>query len=80
MSKLKLAYSRIIPFSGFYCINLFGWLIRRVKYKDTILPQTTYNHELIHTLQAEDFVPNKNENTVKQILGYLIFYVLYLLE
>lgn len=78
--KLKLGYSKIIPFSGFYCINLFGTLIRREKYKDIPISQTVYNHELIHTLQSEDFISNPNNNTFKRILGYLIFYMFYLLE
>ena len=79
-SKLKLGYSKILPFSGFYCINLFGVLIRRNKYKNTKISQTTYNHELTHTLQAEDFIPNPKNSDFKRILGYLIFYLIYIIE
>lgn len=73
MNKLKLRYSTIIPFPGFYAINLFGYIIRNVKYKGKELDPLTKNHELIHTLQAEDFSKNR-------ILGYTIFYILYILE
>lgn len=79
-SKLKLAYSKIIPFSGFYCINLFGVLIRREKYKDKPISSRVYNHELTHTLQSEDFIPNKKNNNFIRILDYLIFYLLYIIE
>lgn len=79
-SKLKLAYSKIIPFSGFYCINLFGILIRRDKYKNKPISSRVYNHELIHTLQSEDFIPNKKNSDFIRILDYLIFYLLYIIE
>lgn len=78
--KLKLGYSSIIPFPGFYAINLFGTVIRRKKYKNTKLNQRTHNHELIHTLQAEDFISNPNNKNWKRILGYCIFYILYFIE
>lgn len=78
--KLKLGYSSIIPFPNFYAINVFGIIIRRNKYKNTILDQRTYNHELIHTLQAEDFIPNPNNKNWKRIFGYCIFYIFYIME
>lgn len=80
MEKLKLAYSSWIPFSGFYAINLFGWVIRRNKYKGEELFWVDYNHELTHTLQAEDFIPNKNNKGWRRILGYILFYIVYLIE
>ena len=79
-SKVKLAYSKILPFSGFYCINLFGYLIRREKYRNIPISQKTLNHELIHTLQSEDIIPNSKNNTFLRILGYTIFYIFYLIE
>lgn len=79
-SKLKLGYSKILPFSGFYCINLFGILVRRNKYKDTSISKRVYFHELTHTLQAEDFIPNPKNSDFRRILGYLIFYLIYIIE
>lgn len=72
MKELKLKYSRIIPFSGYYAMAFFGYLIRRIKYKDTPVPITVQNHEGIHVCQAEDFC--------KGFFGYIAFYLLYFLE
>ena len=72
MKELKLKYSKIIPFSGFYAITLFGTVIRREKWKDVPLDKRTYNHEGIHVCQAEDFC--------KGFFGYICFYLLYFLE
>lgn len=72
MKDLKLKYSRIIPFIGFYAITLFGTIIRRMKYKDTPISKTVLNHEGIHVCQAEDFC--------KGFFGYIIFYLLYFIE
>ena len=79
-SKVKLAYSKIFPFSGFYCMNLFGYLIRREKYCNTPISQKTLNHESIHTLQSEDFIPNKKDNKFIWFINWIIFYLLYFIE
>lgn len=79
-SKVKLIYSKILPFSGFYCMNLFGYLIRREKYKNTPISQTTLNHETIHTLQSEDFIPNKKNDKFIWFINWIIFYLLYIIE
>ena len=79
-SKVKLVYSKILPFSGFYCMNLFGYLIRREKYRNTPISQTTLNHETIHTLQSEDFIPNKKDNRFIWFLNWIIFYLIYIIE
>lgn len=78
--KLKLGHSRIIPFPGYYAITVYGWLIRNVKYKGKAVSNTTMNHETIHALQAEDFVPNPKNKTFNKILGYTIFYIWYFIE
>ena len=72
MIKLKLLYSSIIPFNGYYAITLFDCLIRRKKYKNTPVKQSVYNHESIHATQVRDFYIG--------FCGYIIFYILYLLE
>ena len=77
---MSLIYSRLIPVKGFYAMNLFGFIVRRIKYKGDPVGQTTENHEGIHTCQAEDFMPNKDNKKWKQILGYLVFYLIYVLE
>ena len=72
MRNLKLKYSSIIPFEGYYAINVFGTLIRRNQYKGTYLPKSTMNHEGIHTAQAEDFC--------KGFIGFICFYIWYFIE
>lgn len=72
MKILKLKYSRIIPFRGFYVISLFGCIIRKMKYKEHPIEDKIMNHEGIHVCQAEDFC--------KGFIGYFIFYILYILE
>lgn len=61
---MKIVYNRFIPFKGFGAINLFGVIFARKGYKVT---PRTINHEKIHTAQMRE-------------LGYIGFYVLYLLE
>jgi hypothetical protein len=59
--------NKIIPFGKYSAINLFGVIF----YKNFI-NDVTLNHEKIHTEQARDlcrFLP----------LGYLLFYILYLI-
>ena len=70
--EVKLAYSKVIPFRGFYAITLFGTVIRREKYRNYPLDPVTYNHEGIHICQAEDLC--------KGFFGYILFYLLYILE
>lgn len=61
---MKIIYNRVIPIKGFACINLFGVLFVR---KGKELSPTRLNHEAIHTAQMQE-------------LGYVLFYVLYVLE
>ena len=63
---MKIIYNRIIPFSGFVAINLFGLLFVRREYKGYINKQTI-NHEAIHTAQMKE-------------LGYIGFYLIYFFE
>jgi len=44
-----------LPFEGFYAITLFGFLIRRERYKNKPIEPVVYNHESIHEAQAYDF-------------------------
>lgn len=62
---MKIIYNTIIPFKGFLAINLFGILFVRGTYRDVNV--RLLNHERIHTAQMKE-------------LGYILFYVLYLLE
>lgn len=80
MKEMPLIYSRIFPVRRFYAMNLFGYILRRNTYKGDPVSLTTKNHEGIHTCQAEDFVPNKDNKAWKQILGYIIFYIIYVAE
>ena len=64
---MKLIYSNFIPFKGYYAMNLFGFLVRRKKYKNKSIDPITYNHESIHEAQAYDFRIGW--------FGYIIFYL-----
>ena len=64
---MKIKYSKIIPFKGFYAINLFGTYFIREEYKGQKVPKTTLNHEAIHTEQMKE-------------LGYIFFYLWYFIE
>ena len=77
MKELKLKYSKIIPFPGFYVCTLFNYAFRNPKYKNTPLSNKTYNHESIHVDQQLDFVRG---NDKLYILGGCIFYLLYFIE
>ena len=57
----------IIPFSGFFAMNLFGILFVRNKYKNKPIPTTKINHESIHSEQYKDLL-------------YIFFLPLYFLE
>lgn len=72
MKTLKLAYSNFLVPSGYYAITLFGYLVRRKKYKDTLVGPRTWIHENTHHFQAMDFGLG--------FFGYFIFYILYGLE
>ena len=62
---MKIIYNDIIPFKGFLAINLFGVLFVRGTWRD--LNARVLNHEKIHTAQMQE-------------LGYILFYILYVLE
>lgn len=66
---MKIIYNRFIPFKGFLAINLFGvFFVRQEKNAPKPkLSETDINHESIHTEQIKE-------------LGYIFFYILYLLE
>lgn len=74
---IKLKYSKIIPFSGFYACTVFNCIFRHPKYKNRKLSKTTYNHEMIHVEQQLDFVGG---NEKLYILGGIIFYMAYFIE
>lgn len=56
--------NKLIPFKGFKAINLFGVIFVR---KGARMTSTDFNHEAIHTAQMKE-------------LGYVFFYVLYVIE
>lgn len=64
---MKVKYSSIIPFKGFYAINLFGTYFIRKEYEGQKVPKTTLNHEAIHTAQMKE-------------MGYVFFYIWYFIE
>ena len=64
---MKIKYSNIIPFKGFYAINLFGTFFIRKEYKDMPISETTINHESLHTAQMKE-------------MGYIFFYIWYFIE
>ena len=64
---MKVKYSKIIPFKGFYAINLFGTYFIREEYKGQKVSKTTLNHEAIHTAQMKE-------------MGYIFFYIWYFIE
>lgn len=64
---MKIKYSKIIPFKGFYAINLFGTYFVRKEYEEEKIPESTLNHEAIHTAQMKE-------------MGYIFFYIWYFIE
>lgn len=62
---MRIIYNRVIPFKGFLAINLFGVLFVRGTQKD--ITAELLNHERIHSAQMKE-------------LGYVFFYVAYILE
>lgn len=77
MRELPIKYNKIIPFPGYFAINLFGTMFVRDEYKHVNVTWRTINHEGIHTEQALDFVGGYEK---LRILGFCIYYILYLLE
>lgn len=61
---MRVIRNSIIPFKGFIAINLFGVVFAR---HEAYLSETVLNHEKIHTVQMKE-------------LGYILFYVIYLVE
>ena len=61
---MKIIHNRFIPFRGFAAINLFGVLFVR---RGVRMSPALLNHERIHTAQMRE-------------LGYVLFYVIYLVE
>lgn len=74
---IKLKYSKIIPFPGFYACTIFNCIFRHPKYKNRKLSKTTYNHEMVHVEQQLDFVGG---NEKLYILGGIVFYMAYFIE
>lgn len=64
---MKIKYSKIIPFKGFYAINLFGTFFIREEYKGKTVSKSVLNHESIHTAQMKE-------------MGYVFFYIWYFIE
>ena len=77
MKELKLKYSKIIPFPGFYACTIFDCIFRNPKYKNRPLSKITYNHESIHLQQQLDFVGGVEQ---LYVLGGIIFYIWYFIE
>ena len=63
---MKAIFNNIIPFPGFYAINLFGILFVRKDLMDK-MDKSDYNHEAIHTAQMKELL-------------YVGFYLAYLFE
>lgn len=65
-----IIYNRIIPFKGFWAINLFGLIFARSEYQDrehTVSGERMINHERIHTAQMKEML-------------FVFFYLWYLAE
>ena len=77
MKELKLKYSKIIPFPGFYACTIFDCVFRNPKYKNRPLSKITYNHESIHLQQQLDFVGGVEQ---LYVLGGIVFYIWYFIE
>ena len=80
MKEMEVICNKWIPAPGFSCMNFFGKIYRREALCGLELSKRTINHEGIHSCQAEDFIKNPNNTDFKRILGYLIFYLLYIIE
>lgn len=62
---MKIVYNNIVPIPGFQCLNLFGILFVRKKFKGT-LTGVNINHEEIHSAQFRDLL-------------YIIYYPVYVI-
>lgn len=79
---LTVIVNSVLPFSGFKYINLFGWIwTRKSKFEMT---DDDARHELTHTWQARDFIPEFLRDHLPiwltDFFGYLIFYAWYGIE
>ena len=61
---MKIIYNKILPFTGFKAINLFGILFVR---KNAYISEYDINHEQIHSAQMKEML-------------YIFFYIWYLVE
>lgn len=61
---MKVIYNNIVPFKGYKCINIFGFLFVR---QGCVMSEVDLNHERIHTAQMKEML-------------YIGFYVWYILE
>lgn len=61
---MKVLYNNIIPFSGYYAINLFGILFVR---GSKVPSKKVFNHESTHTAQMKEML-------------YIFFYLWYIIE
>lgn len=77
---MEIKCSKIIPIKGFAAMNFFGKIYQRMERCGKEINKKTLNHEGIHSCQSEDFVPNPKNSNFKRILGYLIFYLIYIIE
>ncbi len=69
---MKVFYSKHLPPKGYSAINLFGFVVIRVEYKETLaqkpsLMKRLLNHESIHTRQMQEML-------------FIFFYLWYGLE
>ena len=71
---MKIVYNKIIPFSGYKAINLFGILFVR---SGCTMDDEDINHESIHTAQMEDFVFGCSW---LRLIGAIFFYLWYVIE
>ena len=51
---MKIKYSKIIPFKGFYAINLFGTLLVSEEYIEKTVSEIALNHESMNTAQMKE--------------------------
>ena len=61
---MKVIYNNLIPFKGFKCINICGFLFAR---KGCVIDERCLNHERIHTAQMKEML-------------YVFFYLWYFVE
>lgn len=77
IKEMKIKFSKIIPFKGFFAINLFNTIYVRKEYEDWFKEDASeykkdfikkmVNHESIHSAQQKE-------------LGYIGFYIAYFFE